>query len=127
MLPVYTITGEEIFRKKEPFSLSVRHLQGSKEMLQHYGRQMLPAHGMLTGTRYLRGLMHVHRVFLTGLQILAATIFTGRLLIGQHRITVSYLHDGFSSEHSAPFSEFTEKARGLYSPTTGMPQRNLYC
>src|SRR5450756_892873 len=102
---VCTRTGERIFRVKGPFSLSVRHGQASNVMLQHYGRQTLPVHGMLIKTRYHRELMPVHRVFLIGLPILAAIIFTGKLRIGQHRLTESYLSAGSSLEHSAPYSE----------------------
>jgi len=73
-----------------------------------------------------RELMPVLQVFLTGLPILAATIFTGRLPIGRLRAIVSYLPDGSSSELSARFSEYTGKGSVLYSPTTGTLPQNLY-
>src|SRR5664280_899557 len=127
MPPVCTKTGEEIFRAKERFSLSVRRFRVSNEMQLRYGRQILPVPGMLSGTRFPRALTHAHQEFLTGLPILVVTISTGRHPIGQLQVTVSYLHAGFSLEHSAPFSEYTGKVSVLYSPITGMLLQNLFC
>ena len=123
----YTLIGEEILKIKGLFSSFARHLPDNSGMQLLCGHLISIVHGTHTGIRYPRASIHAHRGFHSGRPISEVTITTGRHPTGRLPLTVNSLPAGFSSEPSVLSCGYTEKEKGLCSPTTGMPRPNLSC